>query len=58
MSPMSPKAETLTQDTGPRSSCHMVVPHNLPMAKGACAHDRRVLQQLALNVHVKHSDLT
>ena len=24
---------------------------------GACAHDRRALQQLALNVHVEHSDL-
>ena len=23
-----------------------------------CARDRRALQQLALNVHVKHSDLT
>ena len=25
---------------------------------GTCARDRRVLQQIALNVHVKHSDLT
>ena len=25
---------------------------------GTCAHDRRALQQLALNVHVKHTDLT
>ena len=25
---------------------------------GTCAHDRRALQQLALNVHVKHSDVT
>ena len=25
---------------------------------GTCAHDRRALRQLALNVHVKHSDLT
>ena len=25
---------------------------------GTCAHHRRALQQLALNVHVKHSDLT
>ena len=25
---------------------------------GTCARDRRVLQQLALNVHVKHSYLT
>ena len=25
---------------------------------GTCAHDKRVLQQLALDVHVKHSDLT
>ena len=25
---------------------------------GTCAHDRRALQQLDLNVHVKHSDLT
>ena len=25
---------------------------------GTCAHDRRALQQLALFVHVKHSDLT
>ena len=24
---------------------------------GSCAHDRCALQQLALNVHVKHSDL-
>ena len=25
---------------------------------GICAHDRRALQQIALNVHVKHFDLT
>ena len=25
---------------------------------GTCTHDRHALQQLALNVHVKHSDLT
>ena len=25
---------------------------------GTCAHDRRVLQWFALNVHIKHSDLT
>ena len=25
---------------------------------GTCARDRRALQQFALNVHVKHSDLT
>ena len=25
---------------------------------GTCARDRRALQQLAMNVHVKHSDLT
>ena len=25
---------------------------------GTCARDRRALQQLALNVHIKHSDLT
>ena len=25
---------------------------------GTCARDRRALQQIALNVHVKHSDLT
>ena len=25
---------------------------------GTCVRDRRALQQLALNVHVKHSDLT
>ena len=25
---------------------------------GTCAHDRHALQQLALNVHIKHSDLT
>ena len=25
---------------------------------GTCARDRHALQQLALNVHVKHSDLT
>ena len=29
-----------------------------PVKAGTCAHDRRALQQLALNVHVKHSDLT
>ena len=29
-----------------------------PAKTGACARDRRALQQLALNVHVKHSDLT
>ena len=28
------------------------------MKAGTCARDRRALQQLALNVHVKHSDLT
>ena len=29
------------------------------MAKaGTCARDRRALQRLVLNVHVKHSDLT
>ena len=28
------------------------------MKVGTCARDRRVLQQLALNVHIKHSDLT
>ena len=26
--------------------------------RGTCAHDRRALQQIAVNVHVKHSDLT
>ena len=25
---------------------------------GTCAHDRHALQQLALDVHIKHSDLT
>ena len=29
-----------------------------PAKAGTCARDRRSLQQLALNVHVKHSDLT
>ena len=29
-----------------------------PAKAGTCARDRRALQQLALNVHVKHSDLT
>ena len=29
-----------------------------PTKAGTCAHERRALQQLALNVHVKHSDLT
>ena len=29
-----------------------------PTKTGTCARDRRALQQLALNVHVKHSDLT
>ena len=29
-----------------------------PVKVGTCAHDRHALQQLALNVHVKHSDLT
>ena len=28
-----------------------------PMKSGTCAHDRHVLQQLARNVHIKHSDL-
>ena len=28
-----------------------------PTKAGTCAHDRRALQKLALNVHVKHSDL-
>ena len=28
------------------------------MKVGTCAHDRRVIQELALNVHVKPSDLT
>ena len=28
------------------------------MKIGTCARDRRALQQLVLNVHVKHSDLT
>ena len=25
---------------------------------GTCAHDRRALEKLAMNVHIKHSDLT
>ena len=29
-----------------------------PDKAGTCARDRRALQQLALNVHVKQSDLT
>ena len=29
-----------------------------PAKAGTCAHDRRALQQLSLNVHIKHSDLT
>ena len=29
-----------------------------PTKAGTCARDRRALQQLALNVHVKHSDMT
>ena len=29
-----------------------------PTKAGTCARDKRALQQLALNVHVKHSDLT
>ena len=29
-----------------------------PAKAGTCARDRRALQQLAMNVHVKHSDLT
>ena len=32
-------------------------PHFFP-CPGTCARDRRALQQLTLNVHVKHSDLT
>ena len=28
-----------------------------PVKDGTCARDRRALQQLALNVHVKHSDV-
>ena len=31
---------------------------HLRVKAGTCARDRRVLQQLVLNVHVKHSDLT
>ena len=34
------------------------VPDGQPVKSGTCAHDRRALQQPALNVHVKHSDLT
>ena len=34
------------------------VPEGELVKAGTCAHDRRALQQLALNVHVKHSDLT
>ena len=30
----------------------------VPAKAGTCARDRRALQQLAMNVHVKHSDLT
>ena len=30
----------------------------LEQMAGTCACDRRALQQLALNVHAKHSDLT
>ena len=30
----------------------------LVLKAGTCARDSRALQQLALNVHVKHSDLT
>ena len=30
----------------------------LTLKSSTCAHDRRALQQLALNMHVKHSDLT
>ena len=29
-----------------------------PAKAGTCARDRRALQKLALNVHVKHSDQT
>ena len=29
-----------------------------PAKAGTCAHGKRALQQIALNVHVKHSDLT
>ena len=29
-----------------------------PAKSGTCAHDRRALHQLVLNVHVKHSDVT
>ena len=29
-----------------------------PAKAATCARDKRALQQLALNVHVKHSDLT
>ena len=29
-----------------------------PVKGGTCARDRRALQQLALNEHVKHSDLS
>ena len=39
---------------------HVLPPYSLPLffLLGTSARDRRALQQLALNVHVKHSDLT
>ena len=33
------------------------VPDRFTAKAGTCAHDRHVLQQLALNVHIKNSDL-
>ena len=34
------------------------VPDTEPAKAGICARDRRALQQLALKVHLKHSELT
>ena len=42
----------------PTSALSFPVPDRGAGLPNTCAHDRRALQQLVLNVHVKHSDLT
>ena len=39
-------------------STHYIYDYVCVWIFGTGVHDRRALQQLALNVHVKHSDLT
>ena len=46
------------QNTTKNNTCSILSRTEEPAKVGTCARDRRALQQLALNVHVKHSDLT